>query len=217
MSNFYTMDIQLFTVGPFQENTYLLVEQGEAMLIDPGFYSESEYGGFKNQLADSGANLQAVCLTHAHVDHILGLNMVLNDFDVPVFVNRSDTYLWDNFPQQAAIFGFSAQPVQAVPEPLPAQAAKKIGLFSFDVLYTPGHSPDHVSLYFKSSSFVIAGDVLFKESIGRTDLYKGSMEILSESVRNELYTLPDSTKVYPGHGPSTTIAHEKENNPFVKG
>lgn len=210
------MDIQYFTVGPFQENTYLLVERDEALLIDPGFYSESEYIEFKKELDESGASLKAVCLTHAHVDHILGLNKVLSDFKVPVFLNRSDTYLWDKFPQQASMFGFTVQPIQIIPEDLPPQTSKGIGVFSFDVLYTPGHSPDHVSLYFKSEDFVIAGDVLFRESIGRTDLYKGDLKTLTESVQNELYPLPGDTKVYPGHGPATTIAHEKLNNPFVK-
>ncbi len=211
------MDIQLFTVGPFQENTYLLTEHGEALLIDPGFYSEHEFDEFKNQLVDSETALTAVCLTHAHVDHIIGLNMVINTFDVPVYVNRSDTYLWDNFPQQAAMFGFSANQIQTDPKPLSSQSSKDIGAFSFDVLYTPGHSPDHVSLYFKSNNFVVAGDVLFRESIGRTDLYKGSFEVLADSVKNKLYTLPDDTKVYPGHGSPTTIGHERQNNPFVKG
>ena len=217
MKKKYAMDIQLFTVGPFQENTYLLLQQGEALLIDPGFYSENDYAEFKKQLTKTDAKLTAVCLTHAHVDHILGLNKVLNDFDVPVYLNKSDTYLWDHFPQQAGMFGYSAQPIHVQPESLPAQSSKEIGAFLFDVLYTPGHSPDHVSLYFKTQKFVIAGDLLFRESIGRTDLYKGNLETLKESVKSELYTLPGDTEVYPGHGPSTTIAHEKKNNPFVKG
>jgi len=213
----FSMDIQIFTVGPFQENTYLLTKDNQALLIDPGFDSEREYGEFKKILTDSGASLIAVCLTHAHVDHILGLNRVLNDFDLPVYINQTDTYLWDHFSQQAAMFGFSADPVQTAPKPLVAQPSVELGAFSFDVLFTPGHSPDHVSLYFKSQGIVIAGDVLFRESIGRTDLYKGNFETLANSVKRELYTLPASTKVYPGHGPATTIANEKENNPFVRG
>jgi len=213
----FTMDIHIFTVGPFQENTYLLTKDNQALLIDPGFDSEREFGEFKKILADSGATLVAVCLTHAHVDHILGLNRVLSDYEVPVYINQTDSYLWDHFSQQAAMFGFSAEPIKTEPKALDAKHSTEIGAFSFDVLYTPGHSPDHVSLYFNSQDLVIAGDVLFRESIGRTDLYKGSLETLTNSVKRELYTLPANTKVYPGHGPVTTIAHEKENNPFVKG
>jgi glyoxylase-like metal-dependent hydrolase (beta-lactamase superfamily II) len=210
------MNIRIFTVGPFQENTYLLTEGDQALLIDPGFNTISEYSEFKRELAESGASLIAICLTHAHVDHILGLNKVLSDFDVPVYINQADTYLWDRFSQQAAMFGFQADPIKKDPLPLHAQPSTEIGAFRFDVLYTPGHSPDHVSLYFKKEELVIAGDLLFKESIGRTDLYKGSFDILSASVKEKLYTLPENTTVYPGHGPDTTIAHEKENNPFVK-
>lgn len=211
------MDIQTFTVGPFQENTYLLSNETQSLLIDPGFYSEDEYNRFEDALNELGTSLIAVCLTHAHVDHILGLNRVLHDFDLPVFLNQTDIYLWNHFSQQAAMFGFQAKPVTTVPKPLDAQKSAKIGTFRFDVLYTPGHSPDHVSLYFKASEMLIAGDLLFRESIGRTDLYKGDLETLKNSVQKELYTLPEATKVFPGHGSSTTIAHEKKHNPFVKG
>lgn len=210
------MNIRIFTVGPFQENTYLLIEGDQALLLDPGFNTVNEYNEFKRELAESGAYLIAICLTHAHVDHVLGLNKVLRDFDVPVYINQADTYLWDHFSQQAAMFGFQAEPIKTDPLPLNAQPSTEIGAFRFDVLYTPGHSPDHVSFYFKKEELVIAGDVLFKESIGRTDLYKGSFDILAASVKEKLFTLPGNTTVYPGHGPDTTIAHEKEHNPFVK-
>lgn len=211
------MTIRTYTVGPFQQNTYLLTNRTQALLIDPGFYSPDEYGQFKKQLAESGKTLIAVCLTHAHVDHVLGLNKVLDDFNVPVYIYQGDTYLWDHFSQQASMFGFQADPLKAEPKNLPVNTQAEIGTFSFDVLYTPGHSPDHVSLYFKSEQMVIAGDVLFRESIGRTDLYKGDFDTLSQSVKEKLYKLPKNTTVYPGHGPSTTINHEIEHNPFVKG
>ena len=103
------------------------------------------------------------------------------------------------------------------PKPLDEQKSLSIGPFTMDILYTPGHSPDHVSIYFPDDELLIAGDALFRESIGRTDLYKGDFDLLSQSIRNKLYTLPESTKVLPGHGPSTTIGHEKKNNSFVKG
>lgn len=100
---------------------------------------------------------------------------------------------------------------------LPVKNDWKIGSFRFDVRYTPGHSPDHLSLYNKNSGIVIAGDTLFKGGVGRTDLYKGDMRLLKASIREQLYSLPDSTIVYPGHGPDTTIGHEKQANPFVTG
>lgn len=210
------MKINKFEVGPFSENTYLLVENGEALLIDPGFANSNEYKGFLSELNSLDTELKAVCLTHAHVDHILGLHKVLNDFDVPVFLNHSDLFLWNNFEQQSQAFGFRSVGFDFTPKPLPEQKEFKIGNFSFDVIYTPGHAPDHVSLYFEDEKLLIAGDVIFFESIGRTDLYKGDFDTLARSIREKLYKLPDDTSVYPGHGPATSIGREKEHNAFVK-
>lgn len=211
------MDIQKFEVGPFLENTYLLGSNGESLLIDPGFSSQSEFSRFKQALETSGNKLVAVLLTHAHVDHVLGLSQVLNQFDVPVYLNHSELNLWKQFPEQSARFGIRTGGFDFTPEPLPEGKGFTVGSFQMDVLYTPGHSPDHVSLYFGEYDTLIAGDVLFKESIGRTDLYKGDFELLAASIREKLYPLPDQTRVLPGHGPETTIGHEKANNQFVKG
>lgn len=210
------MHIDSFTVGPFAENTYVLREDGESLLVDPGFIEDSEYRQVKSAILDNDSSLKAVLLTHAHVDHLLGLDRVLDDFDVPVYLSDKDRYLWNNFPSQAAMFGFRAEGFSFEPEPLNVQKDWKIGNFSFDVRYTPGHAPDHLSLYSREDEAVISGDALFKEGIGRTDLYKGDFNTLETSIREQLYTLPDETVVYAGHGPATTIGHEKKANPFVK-
>lgn len=210
------MKIKKFEVGPFSENTYLLVNEGEALLIDPGFADPNEYKGFVSELNSLDAELKAVCLTHAHVDHILGLHKVLNDFDIPVYLNHSDLFLWNNFEQQSQAFGFRSVGFDFTPAPLPEKNDFSIGNFTFDVIYTPGHAPDHVSLYFEDEELLIAGDVIFFESIGRTDLYKGDFDTLASSIRNKLYKLPDDTSVYPGHGPATTIGREKKHNAYVK-
>jgi glyoxylase-like metal-dependent hydrolase (beta-lactamase superfamily II) len=210
------MQLHSFTAGPFKENTYLLVEQDEALLVDPGFAEPSEFTAFQQELGDKQAELKAVLLTHAHVDHLLGLPNVLEVYDVPVYLNDADRYLWHNFAPQSEMFGFRSENFGFEPEELPAQKDWKIGSFRFDVLFTPGHAPAHVSLYSKEDQFIIAGDALFKEGIGRTDLYKGDIELLTQSIRKKLYTLPDETIVYSGHGPSTTIGHEKAHNPFVQ-
>lgn len=217
-SFFYALPMELkkFEVGPFSENTYLFFEGNQALLIDPGFSSQHEYKTFKSELKKSGAVLQAVCLTHAHVDHVLGLHNVLKDFDLPVYLNHSDLFLWNNFEQQSKAFGFRSVGFDFTPEPLPEQENFTIGNFVFDVIYTPGHAPDHVSLYFENKDLLIAGDAIFYESIGRTDLYKGDFDTLANSIRKKLYTLPDATSVYPGHGPATTIGREKKHNAFVK-
>lgn len=209
------MRIESFTVGPFAENSWLLIDGDRAVLIDPGFSTQPEFSAFRKTLQESGATLQAVLLTHAHLDHVLGLNQVLRFAQVPVHLNHSDLTFWKSIEQQAAMFGVSASGFSFIPEPLPEQSGFRIGPFLFDVLYTPGHSPDHVSLSLPDHQVLIAGDLLFRESIGRTDLYKGDFDLLERSIREKLYTLPDETLVCPGHGPTTTIGHEKANNPFV--
>jgi glyoxylase-like metal-dependent hydrolase (beta-lactamase superfamily II) len=209
------MDIKIFEVGPFAENTYLLIQEDSAILIDPGFSNETEYQSFQSALKE--VTLDAIVLTHAHVDHVLGLQRVLKDHDVKVYVNTDDLFLWNNFGSQATMFGLNQVAFSFTPETLPKDEKFKVGGFEFECLYTPGHSPDHTSLYFKDEGFVIAGDALFNGSIGRTDLYQGSFEVLEQSIKEKLYTLPGNTKVYPGHGSVTTIEAEKAGNPFVKG
>lgn len=217
-SFFYALKMELkkFEVGPFSENTYLLIDKDDALLVDPGFSNSSEYNEFIHELNSLDVDLLAVCLTHAHVDHILGLHKVLKNFDIPVYLNHSDLFLWNNFEQQSQAFGFRSVGFDFTPEPLPEQKEFSIGNFLFDVIYTPGHAPDHVSLYFEDEDLLVAGDVLFSGSIGRTDLYKGDFDTLASSIREKLYTLPDGTNVYPGHGPATTIGKEKKQNAFVK-
>lgn len=210
------MEISTFEVGPFLENTYLLEKNGDAIVIDPGFSTESEYQVFKKKFLASGTQLLAVVLTHAHVDHVLGLQRLLNDYKVPVYLNPADPFLWENFESQSTMFGLHQVAFGFVPDSLPDEGEFETGEFKITCLFTPGHAPDHTSLYFSDEGVVISGDALFKESIGRTDLYKGNFELLKQSILDKFYTLPDATKVYPGHGAATTIAHEKQHNPFVK-
>lgn len=210
------MQIHSFTVGPFAENTYLLTKEDKALLVDPGFFEDHEFDAFQENLKEAAADFIAVVLTHAHVDHVLGLQQVKDHYDVPVYLSDKDRYLWHNFASQAHMFGFNARGFDFDPKPLKEQKGWKLGPFKFDILYTPGHAPDHVSLYHEQERIVLAGDALFKQGIGRTDLYKGNFKILEQSIKDKLYTLPDETIVYPGHGPETTVGYEKQNNPFVK-
>lgn len=210
------MNVSSYTVGPFAENTYLLTEGRQALIIDPGFVDDGEYKQIKKVLSGENLDLHAILLTHAHVDHVLGLQRLLEDFDVPVYLSDKDRYLWNNFGSQAAMFGLTSDGFDFEPEVLPITEAWQVGDFTFDVRYTPGHAPDHVSLYSSDDGIVIAGDALFREGIGRTDLYKGDFKLLEKSIREQLYSLPYDTIVYAGHGPKTTIGHEKEANPFVK-
>lgn len=191
--------------------------QGSAFVIDPGFTNSSEMKGFLGDLEEIGLQLAGILLTHAHLDHVFGVEKVRDRFsELPVYLHPDDMYFWENYMSSAAMFGFDVKPFGFNPQPLQAGETKLAGL-QFETIHTPGHAPGHVSFYFKDEGILIAGDVLFRESVGRTDLYKGDMDVLAETIRTKLYTLPDETVVYPGHGPSTTVGHEKRHNPFVPG
>ncbi|REL29227.1 MBL fold metallo-hydrolase [Rhodohalobacter sp. SW132] len=211
------MDIKSFEVGPFAENTYLLTQGGESILIDPGFSNKKEFSRFRAELGNQNSRLIGVLLTHAHIDHVLGLPFVLSAFDTDVYLSHKDLHPWNHISEQAAMFRLKADELSFTPEKLEEQKAFTLGSFTMDLLYTPGHAPDHLSIYFEDENLLIAGDTLFKGSVGRADLYKGDMDLLTKSIRDKIYTLPDETVVYPGHGPSTTVGQEKKNNPFVKG
>lgn len=210
------MKIFSYEVNPFRENTYLLINEEKALLFDPGFYTASEMNIFLQTLQQNNATLEAILLTHAHLDHVFGIEMVRNRFEVPVYLHPEDQFFWDNYMASAAMFGFQVQPFDFNPEPLPLDPSFKMAGVDFDVRFTPGHAPGHVSYYIKEIGTVISGDALFRESVGRTDLHKGDFNILENSIRTQLYTLPDETRVLSGHGPETTIGHEKRHNPFVR-
>lgn len=210
------MDIYKFTSGPFSENSYLLCHEGKSLLIDPGFFEPAEFQFFSDTLADSGTSLLAVLLTHAHVDHLLGLEKVLKDHPIPVYLNHADLSLWNQFSSQSAMFGIRTAGFDFIPSDLSAQKQFKLGPFCMDVLYTPGHSPDHNAYYFGEEGVLISGDVLFRESIGRTDLYRGDFDLLKETIEKQLFLLPPDTRVLSGHGPETTIGYEMKHNAFVR-
>lgn len=210
------MEIKIFEVGPFMQNTYLLIKEDEAILVDPGFFTENEYSQFKQTLNKANAQLIAIVLTHAHVDHVMGIQRTLNDFNVKVYLNTDDLFLWQNFGAQTRAYGINQPDFDFIPESLPKNEAKVLSKFNFECLFTPGHSPDHTALYFAQEKVLISGDAIFKESIGRTDLYKGDFEVLADSIQRKIYSLPDSTIIYPGHGESTSVGYEKLNNQFVR-
>lgn len=209
------MEIQKFEVGPFSENTYLLTKEDQSILVDPGFSNEKEFENFSSELTSNNSTLIAVLLTHAHIDHVLGLPEVLEKFDVDVYLSHKDLTPWKHISEQAAMFGITEITLDFTPLELPEQKAYTLGPFTMDLRFTPGHAPDHISIYFEKENILIAGDTLFKGSVGRADLYKGDMDLLTRSIRKKIYSLPDNTAVYPGHGPTTTVGEEKVSNPFI--
>lgn len=211
------MHVFTFEVGPFLENTYLLCAGKGCILIDPGFSIESEYQKFKHKLAGQDKPLLAVLLTHAHVDHILGLSRVKAEYpDIPVYLDTRDLFLWEHFSEQSAMFGVQQPAFGFIPKPLPVNEVLTIEGINLHCLHTPGHAPDHTTFYLSDEGIAFCGDAVFRESIGRTDLYQGSFDVLANTIRTQLYTLPGTVKLYPGHGSSTTVDHEKQFNPFVR-
>ncbi|HLS47791.1 MAG TPA: MBL fold metallo-hydrolase [Gemmatimonadales bacterium] len=197
--------------GQFAENCYLVADPGrrEAVLIDPG----EEPGMFLAELDTRAWSLKAVWLTHAHIDHVMGVSEIKSRTGVPVYLHPADRDLYDALPRQAEWFGLRLPPPPPPDRELAHGDELKVGDHAFEVRHTPGHSPGSVS--FVGNGMVIGGDVLFAGSIGRTDLPGGDLPTLMSSIQRHFLTLPDSTIVRSGHGPDTTIGVERLTNPFL--
>jgi glyoxylase-like metal-dependent hydrolase (beta-lactamase superfamily II) len=202
--------------GMFAQNCFLAVDDtaGECAIVDPG----EEAGLILHKVRETGARPVAVWLTHAHLDHVLGAGRVAAETGVPIWLHPADRPLYDGVPEQAAWFGLPGPPRLPPPDRafVPGEPVR-VGGLEFDVRHTPGHSPGSVCLVATAHGVVFAGDVLFAGSIGRTDLPGGDFETLMDSIERELLSLPDATIVYSGHGPETTIGHERRANPFLAG
>lgn len=207
-----TLEVLSFTLGPLENNTYLVWDPRalEAVLVDPGMGSEAVEGEIRSR----GLSLKAVLNTHGHFDHIYRNAHFSKAFSCPFLLHEGDLPLVRGMAEHAALFGFPADPC---PDPggfLAEGQEFPVGAGTLKVLHTPGHSPGGVCL--AAEGFVITGDTLFAQSIGRTDLPGGSFDTLVASVREKLFTLPDETQALPGHGPATSIGFEKRHNPFVR-
>ena len=199
--------------GQLAENCYLVadVEAGEAAIIDPG----EESGTFLAALARRGWHLGAIWLTHAHVDHIMGVAAVHHATGAPIHLHPLDRPLYDALPRFSSWVGRELEVPPAPHHELVPGRTLRLGSLQFSVRFTPGHSPGSVS--FLGEGRIFGGDVLFNGSIGRTDLPGGDTAVLMASIQSEFLSLPDSTVVHSGHGPDTTIGVERMTNPFLNG
>ncbi len=199
--------------GAFVENCYLVIDETarQCAIVDPG----EEAGLILRQVGQAAVVPVAIWLTHAHLDHVLGVTQVRAATGAPVFLHPADRALFDRVPDQAAAFGLPADPLDPPDRVFAHGEVLRVGALSFTVRHTPGHSPGSVSV--AGEGLVFDGDVLFQGSIGRTDLPGGDLETLLASIERELLVLPDSTIVYSGHGPATTIGAERRTNPFLTG
>jgi hydroxyacylglutathione hydrolase len=207
------MIIETFPVGPLQCNCTLMgdEEAGEAIVIDPG----DEVSRIHRRLSALGLKLKQILITHAHIDHVGGALKLKALTGAPIYLNENDLPLLEIMSAQAAWLGVET-PETAPPDETLSEG-RQVGLDSLPalVMHTPGHTEGSICLHFAPLKMVIAGDTLFAGSIGRTDLPGGSFEQIIDSIHTRLLTLPDETKVVPGHGPSTTIGAERKTNPFL--
>jgi glyoxylase-like metal-dependent hydrolase (beta-lactamase superfamily II) len=208
------MFIKKFTFNAFQENTYILyTETGSCVIIDPGCYSHQEENELLTFIVENELKPLALLNTHAHIDHVLGNAFVLNQFTIPYYLHDDDLTTLNSVSSYAHVYGFEGYKAS----PLPTHSLSKVSNLIFDnieltVFHTPGHCPGHVVFYSEKDHFVINGDVLFNGSFGRVDLPGGAIDILKKSIFNTMFRFPESTVVYCGHGPETTIGQEKRTN-----
>ena len=208
--------IKTFTFNPFQENTYLLYnEKNEAILIDPGCYEEYEKQELSQFLTDNNIEIKLLLNTHCHVDHVLGNNFIEQKYGLITRMHELELPVLRAVATYASNYGFVYQAATESQDFLLDFEQINFGNDTLEVLFCPGHSPGSVCFYNAKQNFIIAGDVLFYRSIGRTDLPGGDHPTLIRSIKNRLLNLPAEAVVYPGHGPSTTIAAEKQYNPFI--
>lgn len=211
------LHIKSFAFNPFSENTYIVFNENKnAFIIDPGDFSEVENNILNQFIVDNELKVQNILLTHAHIDHVLGLQKAFDKYKVPILMHELEKEILDRNPMDANRFGFFFKPFEGEISYLNENEIISLDEDDFKILHVPGHSPGHIAFYSEAQKFIISGDVLFEGSIGRTDLYKGDAQELLKSIREKLFVLEDETKVYNGHGNPTTVGFEKNYNPFFK-
>lgn len=211
------LHIKSFAFNPFSENTYVVFnDRQNAFVVDPGNFSDTETQSLEKFIAENKLKIRNILLTHAHIDHVLGLQWAFDKYKVPVLMHELDFEVLERNPMSARQFGFFFKPFEGEIKYLNENDTVSLDEDELKVLHIPGHSPGSVGFYSKSQNFAVCGDVLFEGSIGRTDLYKGDHAQLLDSIRTKLFTMDDETKIYNGHGNPTTVGFEKQYNPFLK-
>jgi hydroxyacylglutathione hydrolase len=208
--------IRKFVFNTFMVNTYLLYdESNECMIIDAACSEEQEKNQLRDFLVSNRLKLTRSINTHCHVDHVLGHDFIASRYGIFPEYHTAGSVFFISMREVAAAYGYSFRGITPAKGYIQDGDLINFGNSELKVLYTPGHADGSVCFYNQDQKFVITGDVLFMESIGRTDLPTGNFDLLMKSIREKLFTLPEDVVVYPGHGPETTIGHEKMNNPFI--
>lgn len=211
------MELAVFTFNPFQENTFILYDETlECVIIDPGCNEKNEREQLDNFIESNNLLPKRLINTHCHIDHVLGNNHVHSKYNLDLEIHKGELELLESCNYVSDMYGI---PYDISPHParfLEEGEIIKFGNTQLESIYTPGHSPASLSFYNTKQKILISGDVLFYESIGRTDLPGGNLKTLLQSIQNNVLTLEDDVVVFPGHGPKTTIGHERSNNPFLR-
>jgi hydroxyacylglutathione hydrolase len=211
------LNVVFFTFNPFEENTYIITnEQKQCWIVDPGMYYPEEVKKLTTYIQDKQLQPQGIINTHAHLDHIFGVQALMDKYDIPFGIHLSEKPVLDMAIASAAMFGIELASAPVATHYISEKETLQLGSDTLEVRFTPGHSPGSISFYYAPGNWVISGDVLFEGSIGRTDLPGGSLETLLNSIKTQLFTLPGNTQVLSGHGQATHIDEEKKYNPFLK-
>jgi hydroxyacylglutathione hydrolase len=208
------LKIKSFTFNPFQENTYVLSSNSEAVVIDPGNSDRNESAELDKHIADEKLIVKYLLNTHCHIDHVLGNYHVKDKYKVPFLIHQTELPVLRAVKSYSSNYGFP-QYTECEPDSF-LKEGDDVGFGDVNarVIFVPGHAPGHIAFYFSDEKKLFSGDVLFRASIGRTDLPGGDFDTLIKSIHQKLFTLPDGVVVYSGHGPTTTLGEEKISNPF---
>ena len=209
--------IKVFTFNPFQENTYVLyTDSKEAIIIDPGCYFTEESDLLDSFISSNQLKTVMLLNTHCHLDHVFGNLHVYKKYGLELNLHPDDEVTLKHAPESGKMFGLAFNNYSGSLHFLSDNQTINIGEDTLKIFHTPGHSPGSVSFWCEKQDFIISGDVLFRESIGRTDVPGGDFPTLIRSIRTKLYSLPNKTVVYSGHGEPTSIQYELDNNPYTK-
>ena len=210
------INVKAFTFNPFQVNTFLLYDESrECIIIDAGCFEDYEKEEITAFIREKQLVPVQLYNTHCHIDHILGNSFLANKYNIGITIHNKGIDFIKSAQQSAMVFGLQTDPPALPTSFIDEGSQVKFGSSTLEILYTPGHADGSICFYSPSQHFVIVGDVLFSNGIGRTDLPTGNYDLLIDSIRSKLFSLDDKTLVYPGHGPETTIGEEKESNYFL--
>ena len=211
------LKIKTFTFNPYQENTYIIYdESSKCAIVDPGMYGENDEKILTNFITENKLKPELLLNTHCHIDHVLGNRFIYDTYGLFPQFHEGELSVLIEVQNYAPQMGFRYDVSPIAETFLPETGKIKIGNDELKLIFAPGHSPAHLCFYSEEQKFLIGGDVLFRNSIGRTDLPGGNHELLLKNIKEKLYILPDEVTVYPGHGPTTTIGFEKATNPFIR-